>query len=321
MLQKVLSIGLTVDENMIVYKNHLEPENQNHNRKRICIVTGVHGDELEGQYVCYELIRKLNQNLKYLRGIVDIYPALNPLGLDSVTRGFPMFDLDMNSIFPGSENGAMPEYAASKVIEDILGSDLCIDVHASNIYLREIPQVRMREESAGELLEYAKLLNTNFVWIHNSPTVSDATLAHSLNAIGVPTLAVEMGVGMRITKEYGNQLIDGIFMVMKSLGIWEGPVNPVKEPIVSTDGQVGLVYAETSGIFMPCIEHWESIEEGERMGDIVDPMTGMIVQEVLSPCYGMVFTLREYPVVNQGSLIARILGGSKYDDGKEETAG
>ena len=31
-----------------------------------------------------------------LKGIVDIYPDVNPLGLDTGSRGIPMFDLDMN---------------------------------------------------------------------------------------------------------------------------------------------------------------------------------------------------------------------------------
>lgn len=27
--------------------------------KRISIVTGTHGDELDGQYICYEIIKKI----------------------------------------------------------------------------------------------------------------------------------------------------------------------------------------------------------------------------------------------------------------------
>ena len=34
-----------------------------------------------------------------MKGIVEIYPALNPLGVDSISRGIPMFDLDMNRDF------------------------------------------------------------------------------------------------------------------------------------------------------------------------------------------------------------------------------
>ena len=57
------------------------------NGKRISIVTGIHGDELEGQYVCYEVARRIQENPEYLHGTVDIYPAMNPLGIDSITRG------------------------------------------------------------------------------------------------------------------------------------------------------------------------------------------------------------------------------------------
>lgn len=47
----------------------------------------------------------------------------------------------------------------------------------------------------------------------------EATFAHSLNMIGTPVLVVEMGVGMRVTKEYCKQLVDGIFVEMKDLGM------------------------------------------------------------------------------------------------------
>ena len=91
LLQDVVSVSLPVNERMMIKKNHFEPYNLTGNEKRICIVTGIHGDELEGQYVCYELIRKLSENRHLLSGIVDIYPSMNPLGLDSIKREMPIF--------------------------------------------------------------------------------------------------------------------------------------------------------------------------------------------------------------------------------------
>ena len=58
-----------------------------------------------------------------LKGIVDIYPDVNPLGIDMGSRGIPMFDLDMNRVFPGDNNGAVAEYTAAGLIDDIIGSD------------------------------------------------------------------------------------------------------------------------------------------------------------------------------------------------------
>ena len=248
MIEQVVSAMLSVDEEMRVQKMRLMPEMPAENMKRISIVTGIHGDELEGQYVCYELQRRLREQPELLKGIVDIYPALNPLGVDSITRGVPGYDIDMNRIFPGNEDGAMAEYSAARIIDDLKGSDLCVDVHASNIFLREIPQVRISESTAEDLLPYAKQLNCDFIWVHSSATVLESTLAHTLNSLGVRTLVVEMGVGMRITREYGNQLLDGIFHLMQSEGIWAGEAPEVREPIISTDGKVGFVNAETLGI-------------------------------------------------------------------------
>lgn len=177
---------------------------------------------------------------------------------------------------------------------------------------REIPQVRVSEMTARSLLPFAKRLNIDYVWVHGAATVLEATLAHSLNIIGVPTLVVEMGVGMRITTEYGHQLVDGIFCLMKDMGIWDGDTIEPKKPIISTDGQVGFVNANHSGIFLPHVDHWDSIHQGQVIGEILNPLEGKVEEVLFAPCDGMVFTLREYPIVNSGSLIARVLGGDYH---------
>lgn len=311
MVETVVSIGLAVDEKMIIRKNRIQPAELSGEEKRICIVTGLHGDELEGQYVCYELIKRINENMKFLKGIVDIYPTLNPLGIDSVHRGMPTFDLDMNRVFPGSENGAMAEHVAAKIIEDIDGAHMCIDLHSSNIFLREIPQVRVSEEIAEKLLPYAKLLNTDFIWVHPTTTVLESTLTYNLNNRNIPTLLVEMGVGMRITKEYGDQLVTGIFNLMKDMNIWTGEVSGIREATISREKEVEVINSKTSGIFMSSVNHLEKIKKGDIIGEILNPLTGEVEEMVISPCDGMIFTLREYPVTYEGSLIARILGGVK----------
>ena len=59
MIQTVASVRLPVDETLRIKKNRLIPEGGvTGKEKRISIVTGIHGDELEGQYVCFELDRK-----------------------------------------------------------------------------------------------------------------------------------------------------------------------------------------------------------------------------------------------------------------------
>ena len=308
MEETVASLSLAVHEKLELKKNRLTPLPGNDSGKRICVVTGVHGDELEGQYVVYLLNRRIQEHPELLTGTVDIYPAVNPLGINTIQRGIPLFDLDMNRIFPGDIDGPMAEYYAHEVVEDMRGADIAIDIHASNIYLRELPQVRISEETAPALVPLAEQLNVDFVWIHAAATVLESTLAHSLNVIGTHCLVVEMGVGMRLTKSYGEQLVDGILNLMHTQGMWAGETKTPRKPIVSKD-EVAFINADKAGIFIPSVEHNGIVKKGQELAVIADPLTGEVRQTLMAPADGLLFTLREYPVVYPGSLLARILTG------------
>ena len=305
MIKDVVDISLPVDETFRIRKNRVENRSRT---KRFSLVTGIHGDELEGQYVAFRINQILRENIDCVDGIVDIYPGMNPLGVDSVTRGIPAFDLDMNRIFPGRSDGDMNEYVASRLIDDIAGSDLVIDIHASNIFLTEIPQIRINEISADRLVPLARKANVDLIWVHGAATVLESTLAYALNDRNTPTLVAEVGVGMRITKEYGDQLTAGILSLLKELGIYSGKCPEVREPVISSDpDDVIFLNAPSSGIFIQTAHHGAILEKGEEVGIIVNPLTGDVLSRMVSPERGWLFTIREYPVTDQGSLIARIL--------------
>ena len=305
MIKDVVDISLPVDETFRIRKNRIENRSRT---KRFSLVTGIHGDELEGQYVAFRINQILRENIDCVDGIVDIYPGMNPLGVDSVTRGIPAFDLDMNRIFPGRSDGDMNEYVASRLIDDIAGSDLVIDIHASNIFLTEIPQIRINEISADRLVPLARKANVDLIWVHGAATVLESTLAYALNDRNTPTLVAEVGVGMRITKEYGDQLTAGILSLLKEIGIYTGECPEVREPVISSDpDDVIFLNAPSSGIFIQTAHHGAILEKGEEVGIIVNPLTGDVLSRMVSPERGWLFTIREYPVTDQGSLIARIL--------------
>ncbi len=314
MIETIASVGLPVDEVLRIKKNRIMPETPAYSMPRISIVTGIHGDELEGQYICYELQQRIRKEKQHLKGIVDIYPAMNPLGIDSITRGIPAFDLDMNRLFPGNTSGNMTEYLAAEIVRDVAGSDCVLDIHASNIYLTEIPQIRINELHKDTLVPLAKESNVDFIWVHGASTVLEATFAYSLNSIGTPVLVVEMGVGMRITRSYGDQLIDGIFNLMKKLNIWDGEVKPPRKPIFSQNPEdVSYLNAKVSGIFIPSVKHWVELKKGDLIGKIVDPLAGTVLDEVTAPVDGILFTIRDYPVVGEGSLMGRLLRKEAYE--------
>jgi hypothetical protein len=282
-------------------------------RPRVAVVAGIHGDELEGLYVTHRLAAWLEgliaRTPAALRGTVELYPAANPLGIDTLTRGVPPAGADLNRSFPGRRDGLVPQRIADALMHALRGVALVVDVHASNIFLREIPQVRINHAFAAELLPLAATMNLDVVWIHGSLTVLESTLAHSLNERGIPCLVAEMGVGMRITPAFADQLVTGILHTWKTLGVL-APDVPLPalshEPLRADDTNVHYLNAETSGLFVPAIEHWTRVRDGQLLGRIVSPHEGTALADVLSPVDGTLFTLREYPLVYEGSLLARI---------------
>lgn len=319
MIETVTSVRLPIDEVLCIKKNRIMPPGQQGYLKRISVVTGIHGDELEGQYVCFELQRRIREHPELLTGIVDIYPAMNPLGIDSITRGIPAFDLDMNRLFPGNIDGNMTEYIAAGIIRDLTGSDCVLDIHASNIFLTEIPQIRINQLHEERLLPLAVHANVDFIWVHGANTVLESTLAYSLNSVDTPTLVVEMGVGMRLTRKYGDQLVDGILNLMKNLGIWQGETAEERKPVISRDPMdICYLNATAGGIFISSAEHGAILNKGDLVGRIVDPLEGTVLDEVRAPLAGMLFTIRDYPVVDEGSLMGRILKKEVFDHGEAD---
>ncbi len=305
MIKTIVSTELPVNERYLIRKNMIS---HGDGKRRVCIVTGTHGDELEGQMVCYLMAHQLQEQIEHLNGTVEIYPSLNPLGIDTIQRGIPNFDLDMNRIFPGDKNGTMAEQAAYTIIEDLKGADLVIDVHSSNLYLRETPQVRINVLNEKELVPLAQQLGVDFIWVHDAATVLEATLAHSLNSTGTKCLVVEMGVGERINHKMCFHLCDGIFHLMKEMGIWNGDVREdgLSVSKVCKGDKVSFLNAETSGVFITEYRTGMMVSKNQELGQIVEPLTGQILSRVVSPVDGYLFTIRAYPIVYEGSLMARI---------------
>ena len=96
---------------------------------------------------------------------------------------------------------------------------------------------------------------------------------------------------------------------MKEMGIWSGKVPKINPSRIVYDKDVSYINAESSGIFIPEVSIFDRVGKGDTIGTIVNVITGSVEEIITADNDGIICSLREYPVIEEGSLIARILGG------------
>lgn len=281
---------------------------------RVAFVTGLHGDEWEGMYACHRLLEFLNHLKRHqpgsFLGEIHVYPAVNPPALNHGTRLWPGHSVDFNRTLGKNRAQSLPHQMSAKLFEDIQGAaDVVVDLHASNLHLRELPQIRVVEEFAAKVLPLARFTNTDVVWIHPMAPVFRSTLGYNLNRAKIPTLVLEAGICLRVTPEYGDQVFAGMVNLLLATGALDPSVETpgrTKRPQEIRPNQVVLAVSTQPGLFIPEVHVGDFVGKGRSLGRVLDPVKGKVSEEVTAPGAGLLFTLRETPLVSAGALLARI---------------
>ncbi|WP_218081343.1 M14 family metallopeptidase [Anthocerotibacter panamensis] len=279
---------------------------------RVTVISGLHGDELDGGYICYRLAQFL-QNLPpgwALRGSVDLLPNANPLGTNIGQRFLGFNTSDLNRTFPGNSQGSSEEHLAAAIFAEALQAEVCIDIHSSNEFLIEIPQVRVVDKP--HLCNLAQELGLDLVWTHSSHNWIGGTLAKALYERQVHTLVVELGAGHRLHQTWSERVVQGILHLWVRLGVLQVqatlPILPASR--VADENNVFYLNAPRAGLLVleSGVKAGMTIESGQKLGQIINP-TALTQIAIYAPVDGFLFTLRVHPLVYEGSLIARVVRG------------
>jgi len=283
--------------------------------QRVSFVSGLHGDELEGLYLCHRLIQALRHiqetQPETFKGEVHIYPAANPQALNHGTRLWPFYGSDMNRMMGPHLGSSIPVQMSQEIFKNLTdSSDLVVDIHASNLHLKELPQIRIIEEFSEELLPLALQTHTDIIWIHPMAGVFESTLGYNLNKLNIPTLVIETGTCLRIEPDFVNRLFHGMMHLLHHRGVLASlpsdiPSTPPTPQVLYPRG-VGQASAKHSGLFVSRVALGQRVGEDEIIGQVLDPVRGIVLEEVTAPGNGLLFTLREQPAIHSGALLARV---------------
>ena len=280
---------------------------------RVALVAGIRGDAPEGIRVAHRIAVFLEAHEDALTGTVDIYPCANPLAAHRGARLWPFFDLDLNRLFPGRDDGHPPHRVAHALKSDVSGADQVVELRGARAEFSEAPQahVRLKDTLAAER---AQACNVAAVWCRRPGPAAARTFAHQF----ANTIVLEGGTGNRLTAGVGRDLADGALNLLATLGVLDETALPfhwagLQRPVRVTDEQVMRVRSNRGGLFLPHGEIWGEVAAGDSLGSVVDPVTSEVLEQVVAPAAGRLLAIRELPVVFPGSMVARVvtLGGGE----------
>lgn len=252
--------------------------------------SGSHGDEAFALQTIHETVDSLNP--QELKGAVLALPVCNPVAFETFTRltglGMTTEAVNMNTVFPGSADGAIVSQMAHAITQHYLPQlDYLIDFHSGG--LESAIEYTLVRQSGGELsskiLELSKMFGADILSITHSSSDDRSSISSLAESMGIPAVVTMLG-GSTLSSDAGviERGLKGVRNVMQHLGMLEG--EPTLNPNQVVLGDRKLIRHQQGGVFQPEVGFEElgtTVTEGTLIGLVRDPYTYEVLEEYRAP--------------------------------------
>lgn len=253
----------------------------------LCLLGGIHGDELNGIEIVRESVERAPPP-DALHGALIGVPIVNLFGFWNQSRYLPD-RRDLNRHFPGSPTGSSASRIANHIWKEVVRRCThMVDFHTGSLHRSNLPQVR-GDLRRPEVLRFAHAFGGPTI-VHN-PGQRGTLRAQAVDA-GIPTVLYEAGETMRFQRNVIEQGVTGVENVMAHLGMVPDEPERPSDPNVFLETH--WVRSQQGGILelYPQLGDW--VRHGDVIGVVTDPLrntkgvirspwTGQVIGKVLSP--------------------------------------
>ena len=253
---------------------------------KICITAGIHGDEIGGTVIVQELLNKLH-NCPIIKGELNIFPMLNPLGFEQSNRH--LNGEDLNRVFPGKKQDTLAKKTAHIIFNKILeeNPDFAIDIH--NDWRKSI-QYAVIDPKPKNTKNEVYLKTKKIAKGINLPIVLDTdeienSLSYHLLKNNIPSIVLELG-SYQIVKE--REIEKGVKILLTFLKYFNMISLEFKEKddIKRVKGKI-LRYSQKplpkkKGIARFSIAPGQIVKKGQILAKIYDSL-GNLLEVLKSP--------------------------------------
>ena len=242
----------------------------------VLLMSGVHGDEYEGQVALTRLIRSLEPAA--VSGQVIVLPMANFPAAKAGTRVSPVDDLNLNRVFPGAAAGRPTEKLAHYIETQLMPrADYVFDLHSGGSSLHYLPTAILGwtedAEDRRRQIAWARTFGTPFGCFFPLRHGGGSSAAAAARQDAV-SLTFELGGSGTLTPETAELSTQGVVRLLRHLGVVEGAAEDSAggEPeVLAAMTDQAFVFASEDGVFEPAVDLGARVRPGDLAGLIHQP--------------------------------------------------
>lgn len=276
----------------------------------VCIVGATRGNEVQQVYICSKLIsvfRQLEKLGKIRTGkSILIIPCVNPNSMNIGKRFWSTDNTDINRMFPGYNLGETTQRIADGVFRNI--NDFTYGIQFTSFYMQGsfIPHVRMMK-TGFEDTELAKDFGLPYVFRRNAKPYDTTTLNYNWQIWETKAFSLYTNATDTIDKESAEEVINAVLSFLNKREIIEYKCHEGYISELIDGSQLVNVKNSKSGFFVRHAKVNSRVRKGEKLAEIIDPYSGELLDEILSPTCGIVFFHADQPVIYSHTTLYRII--------------
>ena len=262
------------------------------------LTAAVHGNELNGIPVIQRLFESIKDET--ISGTVIGIPVVNVLSFFRKKRRF-IDGVDLNHIMPGGGNKGASEIYVKRFFNNLVTKfDYLLDLHTASA--GRINSYYIRADMDDPVIRDMAILQNAQIIVHNPP--SDGTLRGAAEAIGIPSITLEVGNPSTFQRGMIRSGITGLSNILVYLNMLEDKIErPAEKAVICKKSY--WIYTEKGGLLTVL----PGVTDRVKRGDIIarqHDIFGDLLIEYHAPEDGIVIGKSISPVNQTGGRILHL---------------
>ncbi len=277
-------------------------------------VSGMYGNQLNGIYLVNRLNRffqeiEENQDSEYsLEGRVQLFPLINFNAFQEGNRLWALDNLDLDQVFPGNALGEFPDRLCQSLLQETKTCTYALLFQDWDPHFDSVPHVHIYKKDRA-IKNMARFLGLDIaIESHITSALPMELYAHWIDR-DIQALVVKGGKSDRVEPDLCDDLFFKILNLIVATGILKrrGHESEKYKVAFFSQDQLLPVMSHKGGMFVPLCPLGSVLEKNQKIGDLINVFTGETIESFHSPCEGILFSLRDYPVIYGKDTVAIVL--------------